>query len=66
MTITTAVFGRSCSKAATVMASSDVSIPEVSDIVIVTIPEAVGDELPGVVEEDKAVLVTAALTPQAG
>lgn len=48
------------------MASSEVSIPEVSDIVIVTIPEAVSDELPGVVEEDKAVLVTAELTPQTG
>ncbi|KAK5609894.1 hypothetical protein CRENBAI_013539 [Crenichthys baileyi] len=45
------------------MASSDVSMAEV---VIVTIPDPVSNELPSVVEEDKAVLVTAELTPQAG
>ncbi|XP_023812819.1 glucocorticoid modulatory element-binding protein 2 [Oryzias latipes] len=43
------------------MAASDVGM---SEVVIVTLPEAV--ELPSVVEEDKAVLVTAELAPQAG
>ena len=46
------------------MASSDVSMQEMSEVVIVTIPEAV--DLPSVVEEDKAVLVTTELTTQAG
>ncbi|XP_037540994.1 glucocorticoid modulatory element-binding protein 2 [Nematolebias whitei] len=48
------------------MAATDVSVQEMSDVVIVTIPEDAGDELPGVVAEDKAVLVTAELTPEAG
>uniref|UniRef100_A0A1A8DIX5 Glucocorticoid modulatory element binding protein 2 n=1 Tax=Nothobranchius kadleci TaxID=1051664 RepID=A0A1A8DIX5_NOTKA len=48
------------------MASSDVSMQEMSEVVIVTIPEPVGDGLPCVVEEEKTVLVTAQLTPQAG
>ncbi|XP_012712320.1 glucocorticoid modulatory element-binding protein 2 isoform X1 [Fundulus heteroclitus] len=48
------------------MASSDVSIPEMSEVVIVTIPEPLSNELPSVVEEDKAVLVTTELTPQTG
>jgi len=48
------------------MASSDVSMQEMNEVVIVTIPESVGDDLPSVVEEDKAVLVTAELTSQAG
>ncbi|KAM4738012.1 glucocorticoid modulatory element-binding protein 2 isoform 1-T3 [Anableps anableps] len=48
------------------MASSAVSMAEMSEVVIVTLPEAVSSELPSVVEEDKAVLVTAELTPQAG
>ncbi|XP_042348637.1 glucocorticoid modulatory element-binding protein 2 [Plectropomus leopardus] len=48
------------------MASSEVSMQEMSEVVIVTIPEAVGEDLPSVVEEDKAVLVTAELTPQPG
>ncbi|XP_035798442.1 glucocorticoid modulatory element-binding protein 2 isoform X3 [Amphiprion ocellaris] len=39
---------------------------EMSEVVIVTIPESVGEDLPSVVEEDKAVLVTAELTPQPG
>ncbi|KAM6924449.1 glucocorticoid modulatory element-binding protein 2 [Xenentodon cancila] len=46
------------------MASSEVSMQEMSEVVIVTIPESV--DLPSVVEEDKAVLVTTELTPQAG
>lgn len=46
------------------MASSDVSMQEMSEVVIVTIPESV--DLPSVVEEDKAVLVTTELSPQAG
>ncbi|MED6287797.1 hypothetical protein CHARACLAT_019866 [Characodon lateralis] len=37
-----------------------------AEVVIVTIPDPVSNELPSVVEEDKAVLVTAELTPQAG
>ncbi|XP_040009728.1 glucocorticoid modulatory element-binding protein 2 [Xiphias gladius] len=48
------------------MASSEVSMQEMSEVVIVTIPETVGGELPSVVEEDKAMLVTAELTPQPG
>ncbi|KAA8591218.1 hypothetical protein FQN60_002161 [Etheostoma spectabile] len=39
---------------------------EMSDIVIVTIPETTAEDLPSVVEEDKAVLVTAELTPEPG
>ncbi|XP_032375731.1 glucocorticoid modulatory element-binding protein 2 [Etheostoma spectabile] len=48
------------------MASSEVSMQEMSDIVIVTIPETTAEDLPSVVEEDKAVLVTAELTPEPG
>lgn len=50
----------------TSMALSDVSMPEMSEVVIVTIPDTVSEDLPSVVEEDKAVLVTAELTPQSG
>lgn len=39
---------------------------EMSEVVIVTIPEPVGEDLPSVVDEDKAVLVTAELTSQSG
>lgn len=39
---------------------------EISEVVIVTIPETVCEDLPSVVEEDKAVLVTAELTSQPG
>uniref|UniRef100_A0A3Q3AMI0 Glucocorticoid modulatory element binding protein 2 n=1 Tax=Kryptolebias marmoratus TaxID=37003 RepID=A0A3Q3AMI0_KRYMA len=46
------------------MAASDVSMQEMNEVVIVTLPESVGEEFPGVVEEEKAVLVTAELTPQ--
>ncbi|KAK9515791.1 hypothetical protein VZT92_026406 [Zoarces viviparus] len=48
------------------MASSEVSMQDVSEVVIVTIPETVGEDLPSVAEEDKVVLVTAELTPQLG
>lgn len=48
------------------MASSEVSMQEMGEVVIVTIPESVGEDLPSVVEDDKAVLVTAELTPQPG
>ncbi|XP_041655632.1 glucocorticoid modulatory element-binding protein 2 isoform X1 [Cheilinus undulatus] len=49
------------------MTSSEVSsLPEMSEVVIVTIPEAVEEDLPSVVEEDKAVLVTAELNTQPG
>lgn len=48
------------------MASSEVSMQEMREVVIVTIPETVSDDLPSVVEEDKAVLVTAELTPRPG
>ncbi|XP_029363058.1 glucocorticoid modulatory element-binding protein 2 [Echeneis naucrates] len=48
------------------MASSEVSMHEMSEVVIVTIPEGVDEDLPSVVEEDKAVLMTAELTPQPG
>lgn len=43
------------------MASTDVSMQDMSEVVIVTIPGA-DEDLPSVVEEDKAVLVTAELT----
>lgn len=46
------------------MASSEVSMQDMGEVVVVTLPEAVNEELPSVVEEDKAVLVTAELTPQ--
>ncbi|KAK2850805.1 hypothetical protein Q5P01_007081 [Channa striata] len=46
------------------MASSEVSVPEMSEVVIVTIPDSGSEDLPAVVEEDKAMLVTADLTPQ--
>ncbi|XP_026223097.1 glucocorticoid modulatory element-binding protein 2 [Anabas testudineus] len=48
------------------MASTEVSMPEMSEVVIVTIPDTVSEDLPSVVEEDKTVLVTAELTPQSG
>lgn len=48
------------------MASSEVSMQDMSEVVIVTIPETSGEDLPSVVDEDKAVLVTAELTPQPG
>ncbi|XP_076596174.1 glucocorticoid modulatory element-binding protein 2 [Chaetodon auriga] len=48
------------------MASSEVSMQEMGEVVIVTIPETDSEDLPSVVEEDKAVLVTAELTPQPG
>ncbi|XP_008293952.1 glucocorticoid modulatory element-binding protein 2 [Stegastes partitus] len=48
------------------MASSEVTMQEMSEVVIVTIPESVSEDLPSVVEEDKAVLVTAELTSQPG
>lgn len=48
------------------MASSDLNMQDMSEVVIVTIPDTVAEDLPSVVEEDKAVLVTAELTPQAG
>ncbi|KAM6982310.1 LOW QUALITY PROTEIN: glucocorticoid modulatory element-binding protein 2 [Tautogolabrus adspersus] len=49
------------------MASSEVSsMPEMSEVVIVTIPESVEEDLPSVEEEDKAVLVTAELNAQPG
>lgn len=41
-------------------------MPEMSEVVIVTIPDTVSEDLPSVVEEDKTVLVTAELTPQSG
>ncbi|XP_019958820.2 glucocorticoid modulatory element-binding protein 2 [Paralichthys olivaceus] len=46
--------------------ASEVSMQEMSEVVIVTIPESVAEDLPSVVEEDKAVLVTAQLSPQPG
>ncbi|XP_054465614.1 glucocorticoid modulatory element-binding protein 2 isoform X2 [Anoplopoma fimbria] len=48
------------------MASSEVSMQDVSEVVIVTIPETMGEDLPSVEEEDNAVPVTAELTPQPG
>uniref|UniRef100_UPI0037E8042C glucocorticoid modulatory element-binding protein 2 n=1 Tax=Semicossyphus pulcher TaxID=241346 RepID=UPI0037E8042C len=49
------------------MASSEVSsMSDMSDVVIVTIPDTVEEDLPSVVEEDKAVLVTAELHSQTG
>ncbi|XP_073327165.1 glucocorticoid modulatory element-binding protein 2 [Pagrus major] len=49
------------------MASSEVStMQEMSEVVIVTIPDQAAEDLPSVVEEDKAVLVTAELTSQSG
>ncbi|KAF3696419.1 Glucocorticoid modulatory element-binding protein 2 [Channa argus] len=46
------------------MASSEVSMPEMSEVVIVTIPDTGSEDLPSVVEEDKAVLVTTEVAPQ--
>lgn len=48
------------------MATSEVSMQEMSEVVIVTIPEGVAEDLPSVVEEDKAVLMTAELNAQPG
>lgn len=39
---------------------------EMSEVVIVTLPEPGSEELPSAAEEDKAVLVTAELSPQPG
>lgn len=50
----------------TSMASSDVSLPEMGEVVIVTIPDTVSEDLSSVVEEEKAVLVAAELTPHSG
>lgn len=41
-------------------------MPDMSEVVIVTIPDSTAEDLPSVVEEEKAVLVTAELTPQPG
>ena len=49
------------------MASSEVSsMQEMSEVVIVTIPAPAVEHLPSVVDEDKAVLMTAELTAQPG
>uniref|UniRef100_A0A3P8NEW2 SAND domain-containing protein n=1 Tax=Astatotilapia calliptera TaxID=8154 RepID=A0A3P8NEW2_ASTCA len=48
------------------MASSEVNMQEMNEVVIVTLPESGSEDLPSVAEEDKAVLVTAELTPQTG
>ncbi|XP_030279422.1 glucocorticoid modulatory element-binding protein 2 isoform X3 [Sparus aurata] len=49
------------------MASSEVSsMQEMSEVVIVTIPAPAVEDLPSVVDEDKAVLMTAELTTQPG
>ncbi|XP_029307351.1 glucocorticoid modulatory element-binding protein 2 [Cottoperca gobio] len=48
------------------MASSAVLMQDMSEVVIVTIPESMGEDLHSVVEEEKAVLVTAELTAQPG
>ncbi|KAM9342238.1 glucocorticoid modulatory element-binding protein 2 [Pholidichthys leucotaenia] len=48
------------------MASSEVSMQDMNEVVIVTIPEPSSDSLPSVVEEDKEVLVTAELASQPG
>lgn len=48
------------------MASSEGSVAEISKVVIVRIPDTVSEDLPCVVEEDKAVLVTTDLAPQSG
>ncbi|XP_071753899.1 glucocorticoid modulatory element-binding protein 2 isoform X1 [Centroberyx gerrardi] len=48
------------------MASSEVSMQDVEEVVIVTIPDTVAEDIPSVVEEDKAVLVATELTPQPG
>ncbi|KAM9751307.1 LOW QUALITY PROTEIN: glucocorticoid modulatory element-binding protein 2 [Menidia menidia] len=48
------------------MAASDVGMPEMSEVVIVTLPEAGAGDLPPVVEQDKAVLVTQEPEAQAG
>lgn len=47
------------------MATSEVSLQEMDEVVIVTIPDAVTEDLSSVME-DKAVLVTSELTPQPG
>ncbi|XP_063320235.1 glucocorticoid modulatory element-binding protein 2 [Pelmatolapia mariae] len=48
------------------MASSEVNMQEMNEVVIVTLPESGSEDLPSVAEEDKAVLVTAELTSQTG
>ncbi|XP_034029029.1 glucocorticoid modulatory element-binding protein 2 [Thalassophryne amazonica] len=48
------------------MASSEVNMQEMGEVVIVALPEAVTEDLPAVVEEDKAVLVTSELSPPPG
>ncbi|XP_074538301.1 glucocorticoid modulatory element-binding protein 2 [Halichoeres trimaculatus] len=49
------------------MTSSEVSnLPDMSEVVIVTIPNTVEEDVPSVVEEDKAVLVAAELNSQTG
>ncbi|CAJ1055236.1 glucocorticoid modulatory element-binding protein 2 isoform X2 [Xyrichtys novacula] len=49
------------------MTSSEVnSLPDMSEVVIVTIPTTAEEDLPSVVEEDKAVLVSAELNTQTG
>ncbi|KAM8754745.1 glucocorticoid modulatory element-binding protein 2 isoform 2-T2 [Acanthopagrus schlegelii] len=49
------------------MASPEVnSMQEMSEVVIVTIPDPATEDLPSVVDEDKAVLMTAELTAQPG
>ncbi|XP_034551984.1 glucocorticoid modulatory element-binding protein 2 [Notolabrus celidotus] len=42
------------------------SLPDMSEVVIVTIPNTTEEDVPSVVEEDKAVLVTAELNAQTG
>ena len=54
-----------CEGPLSVMAS-EVSMQEMSEVVIVTIPESVAEDLPSVTEEDTAVLVTTQLSPQPG
>ncbi|XP_028309926.1 glucocorticoid modulatory element-binding protein 2 [Gouania willdenowi] len=46
------------------MALSEVSMQGMDEVVIVTMPESVGEDLPSVSEEDKAVLVSAELATQ--
>ncbi|KAM4610197.1 glucocorticoid modulatory element-binding protein 2 isoform 2-T2 [Polymixia lowei] len=48
------------------MAAAEVSMPDVEEVVIVTIPEQVAEQVPSVVEEDKTVLMTTELSAQTG
>lgn len=48
------------------MATAEVSMQDMSEVVIVTMPETASEDIPAGVEEEKTVLVTTELTTQPG